>query len=460
MKKSELVQYRDSILGIVDVGSTVNKLKVQITNRALHLEIGRVIWVSYGEKHIYYQITEGVTSEDNLKDSNKYGYVAAHATQLGTWDEKALRFIRQKWVPELNTVAFNYDREPNYDVVRSKLEKDQFLVGFVPHTNFPVTADIPSLVQYHYSVLGITGCGKTTFEMDIVEKKVELGHKVLCFDITGDYAATFAEKGWSCIPFVSPEQYEKLTKDIIRLESLNSSTPYYRNQAAEEIQACENAIASILNECVTSFFSGDGTLFLIEIEELANVTNTHDFFYRVLNHLFAYKKSVANDDLVSIVFEEAHTIVPEKSASTVDYWEAERFVGKISQITLQERKYRIGFTIITQRTANVAKTILNQCNTVFSFACFDRTAIDFLANYYGQEYAMTLPNLGAYQVLAAGKAVNSDLPVIAQIPEKIGDNLVDILEARRKYKTASVQLEDTTPPEEVGAEPEDDDLPF
>jgi len=414
--------------------------------------------VSLRGTDVYYQISEGVTFEDNLIETNKYGYVAAYATQLGIWDKEKLRFDRQEWVPELNAVAYLYSKSGDAKVTKAALSTDKFLVGFVPHTDFPVIADVPSLVQHHYSVLGITGCGKTTYEMDLIEKKLECGIKVLCFDITGDYAVTFAEKGWSCTPFLSPEQYKKLSNEITNVELLNASKPYYRNKGA--IEASEGEIARVLRECVTSFLSGNQKLFLIEIEELANVTNTHDFFFRVLNQLFAYKKSTANDDLVSIVFEEAHTIIPEKSASTVDYWQADRFVGKISQITLQGRKYRIGFTTVTQRTANVAKTILNQCNTVFSFACFDRTAIEFLANYYGEEYAKTLPNLGAYQVLAAGKAVNSDLPMIAQLPAKDKDDLVDILKARREFKKstpaeAESPVEGTSP-----ASGEDDDLPF
>jgi DNA helicase HerA-like ATPase len=44
---------------------------------------------------------------------------------------------------------------------------------------------------------------------------------------------------------------------------------------------------------------------------------------------------------------------------------------------LQGRKYGLGCLLVTQRTANVTKTILNQCNTTFAMRMFDDTGKDF-----------------------------------------------------------------------------------
>ena len=37
-----------------------------------------------------------------------------------------------------------------------------------------------------------------------------------------------------------------------------------------------------------------------------------------------------------------------------------------AKVILQGRKYGLGCIIVTQRTANVTKSILNQCNTIFA----------------------------------------------------------------------------------------------
>ena len=53
----------------------------------------------------------------------------------------------------------------------------------------------------------------------------------------------------------------------------------------------------------------------------------------------------------------------------------------------------LGCLLITQRTANVTKTILNQCNTIFAMRTFDDTGKEFLSNYIGRDYAGVLPSL-------------------------------------------------------------------
>ena len=52
--------------------------------------------------------------------------------------------------------------------------------------------------------------------------------------------------------------------------------------------------------------------------------------------------------------------------------------------------FDMGCLLITQRTANVTKTILNQCNTIFAMRSFDKTGKDFLSDYMGREYAEKL----------------------------------------------------------------------
>ena len=73
--------------------------------------------------------------------------------------------------------------------------------------------------------------------------------------------------------------------------------------------------------------------------------------------------------------------------------------------------------VIAQRTANVSKTVLTQCNTIISFQEFDKTSSEFLSNYFGQGIASVLPNLKFRQAIAAGKALKSNLPMIFEVPE-------------------------------------------
>jgi len=114
-----------------------------------------------------------------------------------------------------------------------------------------------------------------------------------------------------------------------------------------------------------------------------------------------------------IVFEEAHSLIPEWNQV------AERddvaHVNATARTILQGRKFGMGSLIITQRTANVTKTILNQCNTIIAFQSFDQTGLEFLRNYMGSEYAQALSTLQTRDAVLVGKSSSSKMPVIFSI---------------------------------------------
>jgi uncharacterized protein len=75
---------------------------------------------------------------------------------------------------------------------------------------------------------------------------------------------------------------------------------------------------------------------------------------------------------------------------------------------------------IAQRTANVSKTVLTQCNTVICFQAFDDTSIGFLGNYIGRDLVQTLPNLQPFHAVVTGKAIKSNIPMIIDLTRNEG----------------------------------------
>jgi DNA helicase HerA-like ATPase len=118
-----------------------------------------------------------------------------------------------------------------------------------------------------------------------------------------------------------------------------------------------------------------------------------------------------------VVLEEAHTVIPEWNFIGAEDKGAHALVNAIGQIALQGRKYGVGFMVIAQRTANVSKTVLTQCNTIVAFQQFDRTSGEFLSNYMGKEMVEALPMLRPRNAIAVGKAFRSGLPVIFRVPD-------------------------------------------
>ena len=118
-----------------------------------------------------------------------------------------------------------------------------------------------------------------------------------------------------------------------------------------------------------------------------------------------------------MVLEEAHTLIPEwNSVGGTDDKTARRLTNTIAQIALQGRKYNVGLLVIAQRTANVSKTILTQCNTIISFKQFDNTSRDFLVNHFGDAFTSSLSILKNRRAIIAGKSLISDVPIIFKVP--------------------------------------------
>jgi len=78
----------------------------------------------------------------------------------------------------------------------------------------------------------------------------------------------------------------------------------------------------------------------------------------------------------------------------------------------------MGCLLITQRTANVTKTILNQCNSIFAMRTFDDTGKAFLANYIGSEYSNRLSLLEARHAVFYGKASSCENPVLIRLNDR------------------------------------------
>src|SRR5581483_7620819 len=114
-----------------------------------------------------------------------------------------------------------------------------------------------------------------------------------------------------------------------------------------------------------------------------------------------------------LVLEEAHSLVPEWSSAAND---AERqAVNGTARAILQGRKYGYGCLLVTQRTANVTKSILNQCNTIFGMRVYDATGMGFLENYIGPTYAPLLASLRDRQAVIFGRASSCNAPLVIDL---------------------------------------------
>ncbi len=373
-KKFEKKMNIDRFVGIIIEGSKIGKIKFEYSKKVDDLQEGDLIELKSGPKRLFYQVINGTTAKESLEQRNEMGFIEGEAIQLGEWCNEELSFQKFGWVPAINTPIFKADTS---DIKVMPYEYPEFKLGTIPGTTLPSIFNLSEAVSHHSAVLGVTGSGKSFLVREIISQLL-IDTKVICVDFTGEWK----------------KELNILGKEAVVLDNTDN---------------------------LADFFAGEKSIGIVELPTMSNtekvIESTEILFASIFD--FAKKKYDQDDAIkIALVLEEAHTIVPETSFLGVNSFDSKALVNKMGQIALQGRKHGIGMLVIAQRTANVSKTILTQCNTVICFQAFDETSFAFLGNYIGKDLVQTLPNLKQYHAVVTGKAVRSNLPMIIDLERK------------------------------------------
>jgi len=429
----------ENLIGIVDEHTTIERLKFEVL-RNDEIEEGCLVEVEINNKPVIYQILDGLTKEDIVFQKNKYGYVRADATKIGIWDKDELRFKPSNWLPQINSPVFLKKSDsytPNVNTI-----------GHFPNSNYYVDIlNINDLVTHNTAILGILGIGKSMLSLELVERMIAHKIKVICIDLTDQYEielADFYDKPWNerCIKEIqdagktestsfndSPEKggsinnlgnaierdlYNFIHSDEIHYLKIYNPSQFYATKQLTDPKSFR----------VGSDWQRSAALWDVTPVEITSIITE-----RTLTLLQGKTTSSAR---VCLVFEEAHSLIPEWSSAVSE--SDKSATNRTSRAILQGRKFGLGCLLITQRTANVTKTILNQCNTIFAMRTFDDTGKSFIANYIGSEYAEKLSTLQARQAVFYGKASSCNNPVLLRLNDR--DKFIAIF--RDKYPTPSL----------------------
>lgn len=403
-------EYLDKFIGIITENSTISKIRF-IYNSKTKISEGQLLEVSVQGTKVLYQIIEGITKIETLEQKNQTGLIIGEAIQLGTWNNKKLQFEQFGWVPSINAPVYIASK-----IDEQKIEENEYVIGKIPNTNYPVIINKDTALSHHLAVIGVTGTGKSIFSRNLIRQYLEdKNTKVICVDFTGEYKGKFIDL--NPVKIVSEENEEKLYQTF---EWVHNELQKFGNQQDKgKLKGADKFIRDTLNSSLEQFMkSKDAQISIFELPDVSNSSDILEYTRQFFKALFYLAKTENNfGKRICIVLEEAHTVVPEWTFVGISDKSSQSLLNSIAQIALQGRKYNVGLLVIAQRTANVSKTILTQCNTVISFQEFDKTSSDFLANYFGQEISKVLPNLKFRQAIAAGKALKSSVPMIFEVPE-------------------------------------------
>jgi DNA helicase HerA-like ATPase len=292
-------------------------------------------------------------------------------------------------------------------------------IGCLPDSNLGVSVDVDLLVTHNTAILGILGVGKTYLAFELIRRVLLANKKVVVLDITGQYATEFRDV------------FSETTEDGIVAAIADRIAPTVGTIATNvadggNIREFHRAVRDSIHDFISDperriyvinpgafeatrqegkKFAGEAPLAVLTIAEATRVFS-EELFSEISGEL-------RTEARVLLVLEEAHSLVPEWNSTSYDG--DQRASNGTAKAILQGRKYGLGVLLVTQRTANVTKTILNQCNTVFAFRTFDATGMDYLSNYVGDTYAQILSGLADRTVVLFGRASSCDNPVILNV---------------------------------------------
>lgn len=398
-------------VGVIINGSSIGKIKFEYSKKDDDLQEGDLVELKIGERRLFYQVMNGFTEKERLENKNEIGFIEGEAIQLGEWQDDKLSFQKFGWVPSINTPIFKANTG---DITVQDLKYPEYKLGVIPNTSLPSVINLNEAVSHHMALLGITGSGKSFLTRKIIEELNNNDTKVICIDFNNEFVQKLKPIPKSIIS-------EEISKNIFsEIEKLNTELSRFENQQNKTtIDTCKKSIFNYFKTEIETFLNAtDKKIKIFELPEISNNRNSLDYTRYFFDTLFKIVRNNYNGEnakKISIVLEEAHTIIPEWNFAGTSDKTSQGLVNNIGQIALQGRKYGIGFLVIAQRTANVSKTVLTQCNTVICFQAFDETSIGFLGNYIGKDLVQTLPNLKQYHAIIAGKAIKSNIPMIIDL---------------------------------------------
>lgn len=397
------------LVGFVVEGSGVRAIRFQaLSSTCCH--DGMLVWARVDRSRVYYQVVSGETQEESF-ETDKHGFQIATAVQLGVLIQDR-GFAKNDWLPAMNAPVFS--ASPGQQLAIDTTQAGDFVLGMVPKSRVKVGGNFTAHYNSHTAILGVTGSGKTELAFDLVGHAVRNGIKVVCIDLTNQYQDRLA-----ALTPIDLSLGDGITRQLSQKLFEVETGAYNAGREKVALEQYAEAVRNSVVDSVRNFLSSaaESNVGVIRLEEISNTKATLWITELFMTCLLNYARAqMASCPPVLIVVEEAHTVMPEPNTMGVGDYDSKALVSKIAQIALQGRKYGIGLLVLAQRTATVSKTVLTQCNTIISFACYDETSLSFLRTIFGPEQIAQIPSLPRLHAIAFGTWIRSEQPLVFEVP--------------------------------------------
>ncbi len=429
---------KDTFVGLISENSSTSVIQFHVLFER-DIEEGRLVEARIRDKDVLFQIIEGLTKEDIIRDKNRFGYSVAKAKKLGSWNNDARKFDKVSWIPEMNSPVFLSEEK------QASIEVDT--IGHFPRSEYTVQIkDIDKLITHNTAILGILGIGKSMLSIELVERMIAVNKKVICIDLTDQYANELSAFYASDLEETKIQELKEVVrnggKDNVQRNveeggGINEFSIELEKQLREFLNPDNDSYLKIYNPSEFEIWRQSGGMYNNQAA-MASLTPTE--LTQLISEIvlkICQEMGMTDKGRVCLVYEEAHSLIPEWNSVATEGDKAA--TNATSRSILQGRKFGLGCLLVTQRTANVTKTILNQCNSIFAMRTFDDTGKAFLANYIGQEYSDMLSSLKERQAVFYGRSSSCEDPVLIRLNDR--DDFTTVF--RKKFPVPVFPSDDT-----------------
>ena len=405
---------------------------------------GAVLECDIQNERCLLQVVSVQALESREVDNSRETFWRATCVKLGALAVGTGRFSPVPWVPAVGEVVFLAQSAASLPVENTE---KSLVVGIVPGLleELKVT-DANRLVTHNAAVLGALGTGKTTLAIRLLADVVRSTEvRVVSIDVTREHLPLFGGRlpgGLVCeldaiieaglaaqAAFVqtharpgssSPVQ-DTIGSGNVDLFTLNVRRAIceFLFDAAVPASATQPAISGrrrvlVINPEDFAVTRGEKMGFQVNCVPLSTAEKSRVVSEQLLSVVMKLGVVADGTARVSLVLEEAHSLVPEYNFVAQDGDKAA--ANGTARVVLQGRKYGLGAMVIAQRTANVTKSILSQCATIVTLRIFDDTGRDFLSNFIGVRQAATLSQLADHHAVVVGAGIGSEQALMVKLP--------------------------------------------
>lgn len=425
-EQQKVSDLKDRIIGLVSSNSTSGMLRVEVVRDDIEIRQGSIFELNLPGKSVEYQVVEGITQEEIIEQKNTHGYIFAKAKVVGSWDKEEIRYIAYSWVPNQNQVILTKKSEI--------VEFDPNFIGHVAYTSNGVSLKINELVTHNTAILGVLGSGKSFLAFEIIERMLQAGIKVICIDSSGQYQNELSGlydpqpdqiliSEFAKIGPAGKKEYSYIIEEggsVVEFEkALKDSYSTSLGASGSNLRIFDPSQFEVWEQKSWPYRSGGATMAQLSFPEI--VSKLTMIILEIIK-----KFGMTEDAKCCIVYEEAHLLIPESGSEKTA-------VTKTSSAILQGRKFGVGCLVVSQRSASVSKNVFSQCSTIFSLRVFDNTAMDFLENYFGKDYASSLSSLEDRHAVLYGLASSCQVPIQIKLNER-----KDFLKVFRQSQVANM----------------------